>query len=133
MGSEFIRSALSRLAIMSRSGRGGHYRGTIRATRIGNGTKLDNLVHIGHNVIVGDDCLICGQVGIVGSSVIGDRVVLAGQCASRTISPRAMMIAGSHEDLQPGAGRARDPRLARRRDDHENGDGPRRAPPAATG
>ncbi|MFD1795949.1 UDP-3-O-(3-hydroxymyristoyl)glucosamine N-acyltransferase [Paracoccus aurantiacus] len=55
-------------------------RGTIRATRIGSGTKLDNLVHIGHNVVVGDDCLICGQVGIAGSSVIGDRVVLAGQC-----------------------------------------------------
>lgn len=55
-------------------------RGTIRATRIGNGTKLDNLVHIGHNVVVGNDCLICGQVGIAGSSQIGDRVVLAGQC-----------------------------------------------------
>ncbi|MDO5641080.1 MAG: UDP-3-O-(3-hydroxymyristoyl)glucosamine N-acyltransferase [Paracoccus sp. (in: a-proteobacteria)] len=55
-------------------------RGTIRATRIGHGTKLDNLVHIGHNVVLGDDCLICGQVGIAGSSVIGNRVVLAGQC-----------------------------------------------------
>lgn len=55
-------------------------RGTIRATRIGSGSKLDNLVHIGHNVVVGRDCLICGQVGIAGSSRIGDRVVLAGQC-----------------------------------------------------
>ncbi|TKW66217.1 MAG: UDP-3-O-(3-hydroxymyristoyl)glucosamine N-acyltransferase [Paracoccus denitrificans] len=55
-------------------------RGTVRATRIGNGTKVDNLVHIGHNVVIGDDALICGQVGIAGSSVIGDRVVLAGQC-----------------------------------------------------
>lgn len=55
-------------------------RGTIRATAIGSGTKLDNLVHIGHNVVVGRDCLICGQVGIAGSSRIGDRVVLAGQC-----------------------------------------------------
>lgn len=55
-------------------------RGTIRATRIGAGTKLDNLSHLGHNVVVGRDCLICGQVGIAGSSVIGDRVVLAGQC-----------------------------------------------------
>ncbi len=54
-------------------------RGTIRATRIGSGTKLDNLVHLGHNVVVGRDCLICGQVGIAGSSVVGDRVVLAGQ------------------------------------------------------
>ncbi len=55
-------------------------RGTIRATRIGRGTKLDNLVHIGHNVTVGEDCLLCGQVGIAGSARIGNRVVLAGQC-----------------------------------------------------
>jgi UDP-3-O-[3-hydroxymyristoyl] glucosamine N-acyltransferase len=55
-------------------------RGTIRATRIGSGTKLDNLVHIAHNVEVGRDTLLCGQVGIAGSTRIGDRVVLAGQC-----------------------------------------------------
>jgi len=55
-------------------------RGTIRDTVIGSGTKLDNLVHIGHNVQIGRDCLLCGQVGIAGSSRIGDRVVLAGQC-----------------------------------------------------
>lgn len=55
-------------------------RGTIRATEIGHGTKLDNLVHVGHNVRVGRDCLLCGQVGIAGSSRIGDRVVLGGQC-----------------------------------------------------
>lgn len=55
-------------------------RGTIRDTSIGNGTKLDNLVHIGHNVQVGNDCLLCGQVGIAGSSRIGNRVVMAGQC-----------------------------------------------------
>jgi len=55
-------------------------RGTIRATRIGSGTKLDNLVHLGHNVQVGRDCLLCGQVGIAGSARIGDRVVMAGQC-----------------------------------------------------
>ncbi|PZQ99422.1 MAG: UDP-3-O-(3-hydroxymyristoyl)glucosamine N-acyltransferase [Cereibacter sphaeroides] len=54
-------------------------RGTIRSTMIGNGTKLDNLVHLGHNVQVGKDCLICGQVGVAGSVRIGDRVVLAGQ------------------------------------------------------
>lgn len=55
-------------------------RGTVRATTVGSGTKMDNLVHIGHNVQVGRDCLLCGQVGIAGSSRIGDRVVLAGQC-----------------------------------------------------
>lgn len=75
-------------------------RGTIRATRIGRGTKLDNLVHIGHNVIVGEDCLICGQVGIAGSSVIGDRVVLAGQCGvSDNITVGDDVIAGGASKL----------------------------------
>jgi len=55
-------------------------RGTVRDTVIGSGTKLDNLVHVGHNVQIGRDCLLCGQVGIAGSARIGDRVVLAGQC-----------------------------------------------------
>jgi len=55
-------------------------RGTIRDTEIGSGTKLDNLVHVGHNVRIGRDCLLCGQVGIAGSARIGDRVVMAGQC-----------------------------------------------------
>ena len=54
-------------------------RGTIRNTRIGRGTKVDNLVQIGHNVEIGEDCLLCGQVGIAGSSRIGNRVVLGGQ------------------------------------------------------
>ena len=55
-------------------------RGTIRSTKIGNRTKIDNLAHIAHNVEVGEDCLICGMVGLAGSVRIGDRVVLAGQC-----------------------------------------------------
>lgn len=55
-------------------------RGTIRDTTIGSGTKLDNLVHVGHNVQVGRDCLLCGQVGIAGSARVGDRVVMGGQC-----------------------------------------------------
>ncbi|WP_439139262.1 UDP-3-O-(3-hydroxymyristoyl)glucosamine N-acyltransferase [Roseicyclus sp.] len=54
-------------------------RGTIADTVIGDGTKLDNMVHVGHNVRVGRDCLLCGQVGIAGSVKIGDRVVLGGQ------------------------------------------------------
>lgn len=54
-------------------------RGTIRATKIGHRTKLDNLVHVGHNVEIGVDGLLCGQVGIAGSTKIGDRVVLGGQ------------------------------------------------------
>lgn len=54
-------------------------RGTIENTVIGKGTKIDNLVMIGHNCKVGENCLIVSQVGVAGSSEIGDRVVLAGQ------------------------------------------------------
>ncbi|HBD90601.1 MAG: UDP-3-O-(3-hydroxymyristoyl)glucosamine N-acyltransferase [Rhodobacteraceae bacterium GWE1_64_9] len=54
-------------------------RGTIRDTSVGSGTKIDNLVQLGHNVQVGRDCLLCGQVGVAGSTRIGNRVVLAGQ------------------------------------------------------
>jgi UDP-3-O-[3-hydroxymyristoyl] glucosamine N-acyltransferase len=48
-------------------------------TVIGQGTKLDNLVHIAHNVIIGKNCLIVAQVGISGSTTVGDNVILAGQ------------------------------------------------------
>ncbi|MEX5565269.1 UDP-3-O-(3-hydroxymyristoyl)glucosamine N-acyltransferase [Pseudophaeobacter sp. 1A16562] len=54
--------------------------GTIRDTVIGDGTKLDNLVHVGHNTRVGRDCLLCGQTGTSGSVDIGNNVVLGGQC-----------------------------------------------------
>ncbi|NSY38829.1 UDP-3-O-(3-hydroxymyristoyl)glucosamine N-acyltransferase [Leisingera sp. ANG59] len=54
--------------------------GTIRDTVIGGGSKLDNLVHVGHNTRVGNDCLLCGQTGISGSVDIGNNVVLGGQC-----------------------------------------------------
>lgn len=54
-------------------------RGTIAPTRIGAGTKIDNLVQLGHNVQVGRDCLLCAHVGIAGSTVLGDRVVLGGK------------------------------------------------------
>jgi UDP-3-O-[3-hydroxymyristoyl] glucosamine N-acyltransferase len=53
--------------------------GTIRDTVVGSGCKLDNFVHIGHNVRIGRDCLICGQVGVAGSAEIGSNVVLGGQ------------------------------------------------------
>lgn len=48
-------------------------------TRIGRGVKIDNLVQIAHNVVIGDHAVIVGQVGISGSTVIGARAVLAGQ------------------------------------------------------
>ena len=54
-------------------------RGSIDDTVIGAGTKIDNLVHIGHNVRVGRACLIMAQVGIAGSSRLGDGCVIAGQ------------------------------------------------------
>jgi UDP-3-O-[3-hydroxymyristoyl] glucosamine N-acyltransferase len=47
---------------------------------IGRGTKLDNLIQIGHNCIIGEDGVIAGQTGISGSCVVGDRVVMGGQC-----------------------------------------------------
>ncbi len=50
-----------------------------RETRIGQGTKIDCLVHVAHNVIIGRDCIIVAQTGIAGSVIIGDRVILAGQ------------------------------------------------------
>ena len=54
-------------------------RGTIEDTVIGENTKIDDLVMIGHNCRVGKGCMIVSQVGIAGSCVIGDRVVIAGQ------------------------------------------------------
>jgi UDP-3-O-[3-hydroxymyristoyl] glucosamine N-acyltransferase len=72
--------------------------GTIRPTRIGDGTKIDNAVLIGHNVVVGRHCLLCGQVGIAGSTVVGDRVVLAGGVGladNLRIGDDAVITAGS--------------------------------------
>jgi UDP-3-O-[3-hydroxymyristoyl] glucosamine N-acyltransferase len=54
-------------------------RGANRDTIIGEGTKIDNLVQIGHNVVVGRHCVIVGQAGISGSSILEDYVVLGGQ------------------------------------------------------
>lgn len=54
-------------------------RGSIDQTVIGDGTKLDNLVHVAHNVRIGRLCLMAAQVGIAGSVRIGDGVVMAGQ------------------------------------------------------
>ena len=53
--------------------------GAMNDTVIGRGTKIDNLVHLGHNVEVGEDCFIIAQVGIAGSTKIGNSCTLAGQ------------------------------------------------------
>lgn len=54
-------------------------RAAIETTRIGRGTKLDNLVQIAHNCQIGEDCMIVSQVGISGSAKVGNHVTLAGQ------------------------------------------------------
>ncbi len=54
-------------------------RATLDETRIGAGSKLDNLVQVGHNVRLGKSCLLCGQAGIAGSALLGNGVVVAGQ------------------------------------------------------
>jgi UDP-3-O-[3-hydroxymyristoyl] glucosamine N-acyltransferase len=55
-------------------------RGTFKSTKIGHSCKLDNQIHIAHNVILGINCLIAGQTGIAGSTIIEDNVTIAGQC-----------------------------------------------------
>ncbi|MBX7153148.1 UDP-3-O-(3-hydroxymyristoyl)glucosamine N-acyltransferase [bacterium] len=54
-------------------------RGTLGETRIKKGTKIDNLVQIAHNVVIGEHTLIAAQAGIAGSTTIGDHVIIAGQ------------------------------------------------------
>jgi UDP-3-O-[3-hydroxymyristoyl] glucosamine N-acyltransferase len=54
-------------------------RGALGSTVIGQGTKIDNLVHVAHNVVIGRHCLILGQVGFAGSTTLGDYVVVASQ------------------------------------------------------
>lgn len=54
-------------------------RATMGATIIGDGTKIDNLVHIAHNVKIGRNCMLAGQVGFAGSATVGDGVMMAGQ------------------------------------------------------
>lgn len=54
-------------------------RGTLGMTIIGNGVKTDNLVHIAHNVKIGDNTLIVAQVGIAGSTKVGNNVIIAGK------------------------------------------------------
>ncbi len=54
-------------------------RASIGETVVGRGSKIDNLVQVGHGSTVGEDTLLCAQVGLAGSSVVGNRVILAGQ------------------------------------------------------
>jgi UDP-3-O-[3-hydroxymyristoyl] glucosamine N-acyltransferase len=54
-------------------------RAALGSTVIGKGTKIDNLVQVAHNVVIGEHCLLCAQTGIAGSVTLGKYVVLAGQ------------------------------------------------------
>jgi len=67
-------------------------RANLGTTRIGRGTKIDNLVQVGHNNRLGEHCLLCGQVGISGSCEVGDGVVFAGQAG---VSEHRNLGAGS--------------------------------------
>jgi UDP-3-O-[3-hydroxymyristoyl] glucosamine N-acyltransferase len=82
-------------------------RGTYGPTRIGDGTKIDDQVMIGHNCVIGRHNLICSQVGIAGSSSTGDYVVIAGQAGLRDhihIGNRAVLgaMAGVMHDVPDG-------------------------------
>ncbi len=82
-------------------------RGTLGSTEIGQGTKLDNLVQVGHNVKIGKYCFVVAQVGIAGSTTIGAGVTLAGQvgvAGHLNIGDKAIVAAGSGvtRDVPPG-------------------------------
>ncbi|MFI5335457.1 MAG: UDP-3-O-(3-hydroxymyristoyl)glucosamine N-acyltransferase [Opitutales bacterium] len=77
-------------------------------TEVGEGTKIDNLVQVGHNVVIGRHCILCSQVGISGSTTLEDYVILAGQVGVAghiTLSQgsKAGGQAGVTADLKPGA------------------------------
>lgn len=83
-------------------------RGATGATRIGESTKIDNLVHIAHNVEVGPECLLIAQVGIAGSAKVEENVTLAGQSgvvghlkigANTTVAARGVVT----NDIEPNS------------------------------
>jgi len=82
-------------------------RATIGATEIGDGTKIDNLVQVGHGSRIGSETLLCAQTGLAGSSVIGSNVILAGQVGIAghcTVGDGAVLTAQSavSHDVPPG-------------------------------
>jgi UDP-3-O-[3-hydroxymyristoyl] glucosamine N-acyltransferase len=77
-------------------------------TRIGRGTKIDNLVQIGHNCVIGEHCIICGLVGVAGSVIVGNYVTIAGQvgiAGHLTIGDKSIIMAqaGVTKDVPPGS------------------------------
>jgi UDP-3-O-[3-hydroxymyristoyl] glucosamine N-acyltransferase len=83
-------------------------RATVGTTRIRRGTKIDDLVLVGHASEVGEDTILCGQVGLAGSTRVGNRCILAGQAGSAghlEIGDGAVVTSqsGMHTDVPPGA------------------------------
>jgi UDP-3-O-[3-hydroxymyristoyl] glucosamine N-acyltransferase len=83
-------------------------RATVGETHIGRGTKVDNLVQVGHACKIGEDTLLCGQVGLAGTTNVGNRCILAGQVGAAghlTIGDGAILTAqsGVPADVPPGA------------------------------
>jgi UDP-3-O-[3-hydroxymyristoyl] glucosamine N-acyltransferase len=83
-------------------------RATVGETRIGRGAKIDNLVQVGHACNVGEDTLLCGQVGLAGTTRVGNRCILAGQVGTAghlTIGDGATLTAqsGVPTDVPAGA------------------------------
>jgi UDP-3-O-[3-hydroxymyristoyl] glucosamine N-acyltransferase len=83
-------------------------RGALKDTVIGAGSKIDNLVQIGHNVVMGRHCVIVGQVGISGSAELGDFVVMGGQSGvvgHVKVGSGAQIAGASHakDDIPAGA------------------------------
>ncbi|MFN3927929.1 MAG: UDP-3-O-(3-hydroxymyristoyl)glucosamine N-acyltransferase [Pseudanabaenaceae cyanobacterium] len=83
-------------------------RGAIGETRIGKGTKIDNLVQIGHGCTIGKNCILAGQVGLAGGVTVGDQVILAGQVGVNNhihIGDRTSVAAqsGILDSVPPGA------------------------------
>jgi UDP-3-O-[3-hydroxymyristoyl] glucosamine N-acyltransferase len=82
-------------------------RATVGATEIGDGSKIDNLVQVGHGSRIGNHTLVCAQTGLAGSSVIGNNVILAGQVGIAghcTVGDGAILTAQSavSHDVPPG-------------------------------
>jgi UDP-3-O-[3-hydroxymyristoyl] glucosamine N-acyltransferase len=83
-------------------------RASLSETRIGRNTKIDNLTHVAHNCIVGENSMLCAQVGLAGTSELGNNVILAGQVGVAghcKIGDGVIVTAqsGTHGDIPPGA------------------------------
>jgi UDP-3-O-[3-hydroxymyristoyl] glucosamine N-acyltransferase len=94
-------------------------RATIGETRIGRGAKLDDLVLVGHASKIGENTLLCGQVGLAGSTTVGGNCIFAGQSASSghlTVGDGAIVTAqsGLPGDVEPGAIRSGSPAIDNR-------------------